>query len=86
MIMNEKSFAYRRIYPKESLPARRCRGRKRARGSGTQMPRVIAPNQRWFLDFLTDTFGPVANPVSWLANDDRCRDSLAERPPKAWVT
>ena len=46
-----------RIYREEGLSVRRRRGRKRARGSRTPMPVPLQPNQRWSLDFLSDTFG-----------------------------
>ncbi len=40
MVMNEKKLY--RIYREEGLSVRRRRGRKRARGSRTPMPRVTA--------------------------------------------
>ena len=54
-IMNEKKLC--RIYRQEGVSVRRRRGRKRARGSRTPMPVPVRPNQRWSLDFLSDTFG-----------------------------
>jgi putative transposase len=62
MVMNEKKL--HRIYREEGLSVRRRRGRKRARGSHTPMPVPRhpnqRPNQRWSLDFLSDTFGACA--------------------------
>jgi putative transposase len=55
MIMNDKKLY--RIYREEGLSVRRRRGRKRARGSRTPMPVPLQPNQRWSLDFLSDTLG-----------------------------
>lgn len=55
MIMNEKKLY--RIYREEGLSVRRRRGRKRASGSRTPMPVPLRPDQRWSLDFLSDTFG-----------------------------
>jgi putative transposase len=55
MIMNEKKLY--RIYREEGLSVRRRRGRKRVRGSRAPMPVPLRPNQRWSLDFLSDTFG-----------------------------
>ena len=84
MVMNEKKLY--RIYREEGLSVRRRRGRKRARGSRTPMP--VPPNQRWSLDFLSDTFGACrkfarhcsrTNGAQWLAlavNDDCCRENL----------
>ena len=53
MIMNEKKLY--RIYREEGLSVRRRRGRKRARGSRTPMPVPLRPNQRWSLDFVSDS-------------------------------
>lgn len=55
MIMNAKKLY--RIYREEGLSVRRRRGRKRARGSRTPMPTALRPNQRWSMDFVSDTFG-----------------------------
>lgn len=54
MVISEKKFY--RIYREVGLSARRRRSRKRARGSRPLML-VSNPNQRWSLDFLSDTFG-----------------------------
>lgn len=57
MVMNEKKLY--RLYKEEGLSVRRRRSRKRARGSRTPMPMPLQPNQRWSLDFLSDTFGAL---------------------------
>ncbi len=91
MIMNEKklypladrrlpSIAVRRIYREEGLSVRRRRGRKRARGSRTPMPMPLRPNQRWSLDFLSDTFGACRKFRILAVNDDCCRENLCLVP------
>ncbi|SNR90804.1 Integrase core domain-containing protein, partial [Puniceibacterium sediminis] len=78
MIMNEKKLY--RIYREEGLPVCRRRGRKRARGSRTPMPVPLRPNQRWSLDFLSDTFGACRNFRILAVNDDCCRENLCLVP------
>lgn len=91
MIMNEKklypladrrltSNAVRRIYREEGLSVRRRRGRKRARGSRTPMPVPLRPNQRWSLDFLSDTFGACRKFHILAVNEDCCRENLCLVP------
>lgn len=75
IIMNEKKLY--RIYWEEGLSVRRRRGRKRARGSRTPMPVSLRPNQRWSLDFLSDTFGACRKFRIQAVNDDCCRENLA---------
>ena len=74
MVMNEKKLY--RIYREEGLSVRRRRGRKRARGSRTPMPVPLQPNQRWSLDFLSDTFGACRKFRILAMNDDCCRENL----------
>jgi putative transposase len=74
MVMNEKKLY--RIYREEGLSVRRRRGRKRARGSRTPMPVPLRPNQRWSLDFLSDTFGACRKFRILAVNDDGCRENL----------
>ncbi len=74
MVMNEKKLY--RIYREEGLSVRRRRGRKRARGSRTPMPVPLLPNQRWSLDFLSDTFGACRKFRILAVNDDCCRENL----------
>ena len=87
MVMNEKklypladrrlpSNAVRRIYREEGLSVRRRRGRKRARGSRAPMPVPLRPNQRWSLDFVSDTFGACRKFRILAVNDDCCRENL----------
>ena len=68
MVMNEQK-PYR-IYREEGLSVRRGRGRKRARGSRTSIPVPLRPNQRWSLDFLSDTFGTCRKFRILTVNDD----------------
>jgi putative transposase len=52
--MNHKRL--RRLYREERLQVRRRGGRKRALGTRAQMTMPQAANQRWSLDFLSDSF------------------------------
>jgi len=74
MVMNEKKLY--RIYREEGLSVRRRRGRKRARGSRTPMHVSLRLNQRWSLDFLSDTFGACRKFRILAVNDDCCRENL----------
>lgn len=74
MTMNHKKLF--RLYTEEKLGVRRRRGRKRARGSRTPMPEATQPNQRWSLDFLSDTFGVSRRFRILAVNDDCCRENL----------
>jgi len=51
--MNHKKL--RRLYTEERLQVRRRGGRKRAMGTRTPMTLPQGPNQRWSLDFVSDT-------------------------------
>jgi putative transposase len=51
--LNHKKL--RRLYGEERLQVRRRGGRKRALGTRAPMTLPQAPNQRWSLDFLSDT-------------------------------
>lgn len=73
-VMNAKKLY--RIYREEGLSVRRRRGRKRARGSRTPMPVPLRPNQRWSLDFLSDTFGACRRFRILAVNDDCSRENL----------
>jgi putative transposase len=46
----------RRLYAEERLQVRRRGGRKRALGTRAPMTLPQGPNQRWSLDFVSDTF------------------------------
>ncbi len=87
MVMNEKklypladrrlpAIAIRQIFREEGLSVRRRHGGKRARGSPTPMPVPLRPNQRWSLDFLSDTFGACRKSRILAVNDDCCRENL----------
>jgi putative transposase len=52
--MNHKKL--RRLYAAERLQVRRRGGRKRALGTRAPMTLPQGPNQRWSLDFVSDTF------------------------------
>ena len=41
------------------------------------MPVPLRPNQRWSLDFLSDTFGTCRKFRILAVNDDCCRENLA---------
>ncbi len=72
--MNHKKLY--RLYREEGLAVRRRRGRKRAQGSRTPIPEALAPNGRWSLDFLSDTFGASRRFRIFAVNDDCCRENL----------
>ena len=74
MGMNEKKLW--RIYREEGPSVRRRRGLKRAGGSRTPMPVPLRPNQRWSLDFLSDTFGACRKVRILAVNDDCCGANL----------
>lgn len=73
--MNHKKLY--RLYREEGLSVRRRRGRKRARGSRSPMPQALRPNQRWSMDFVSDTFGASRRFRILAVNDDCCRENLA---------
>jgi putative transposase len=52
--MNHKKL--RRLYREERLQVRRRRGRKRSLGLRAPIVLPEGPNQRWSLDFVSDTF------------------------------
>jgi len=54
ILMNHKKL--RRLYREERLQVRRRGGRKRALGTRAPMTMPQAPNQRWSLDFVSDSF------------------------------
>jgi putative transposase len=67
-------------YREEGLSVRCRRGRKRARGSLTPMSVPVRPNQRWSLDFLSDTFGACRKFRILAVNDDCYRENLCLVP------
>ena len=44
------------------------------------MPMPLRPNQRWSLDFLSDTFGACRKFRILAVNDDCCRENLCLVP------
>ncbi|WP_108892373.1 IS3 family transposase [Palleronia abyssalis] len=74
MLMNHKKLY--RLYREEGLSVKRRRGRKRARGSRTPMPKAAHPNARWSLDFLADSFGASRKFRILAVIDDCCRENL----------
>ena len=73
-VMNHKKLY--RLYREEGLAVKRRRGRKRARGTRTPMPVATHPNERWSMDFLSDTFGASRRFRVLAINDDCYRESL----------
>ena len=55
--MNQKRF--RRLYREEGLAVRKRGGRKRARGLRAPIALPSRPNERWSLDFVSDSFTEV---------------------------
>ena len=53
IVMNHKKLL--RLYREENLRVRRRRGRKRAMGTRAPMTVPQGANQRWSLDFVSDT-------------------------------
>ena len=54
LAMNQKRF--RRLYREEGLQVRKRGGRKRALGLRAPLVLPSRPNERWSLDFVSDTF------------------------------
>ena len=75
-IMNHKMLY--RSYAEEKLNFRRRRFRKRVRGSPTSRPEALGPRERWYLDFLYDTFAASRRFRIPAANDDFCRENLCQ--------
>lgn len=74
IIMNHKKLY--RLYQEEGLSVKRRRGRKRARGTRTPMPEAMQVNDRWSLDFLSDSFGASRKFRILAVIDDCCRENL----------
>jgi putative transposase len=75
LIMNHKKF--RRLYREERLQVRRRGGRKRALGTRAPMAIPQGPNQRWSLDFLSDTLADGRRFRILAVVDDFTRECLA---------
>jgi putative transposase len=73
--MNRKKLL--RLYREEGLKVRRRRGRKRALGTRAPMTVPQAPNHRWSLDFLSDSFIDGRRFRIFAVVDDFSRECLA---------
>jgi putative transposase len=74
-VMNHKKL--RRLYREERLQVRRRGGRKRALGTRAPMAIPQGPNQRWSLDFLSDTLADGRRFRILAVVDDFTRECLA---------
>ena len=77
-VVNHKKLF--RLYREEGLAVRRRRGRKRA--LGTRKPRVVPsrPNERWSLDFVSDSLADGRKFRALCIVDDFSREALALVP------
>lgn len=66
-----------RIYSEEGLAVKRRRGRKRAIGTRRPMLLPYGPNQRWSLDFVSDTLSDGRRFRILCVVDDFSREALA---------
>jgi putative transposase len=76
--MNHKKL--RRLYAEERLQVRRRGGRKRALGTRAPMTRPQGPNQRWSLDFASDTLTDGRRFRILVVLDDFTRECLCLIP------
>ena len=74
-IMNHKKL--RRLYREERLQVRRRGGRKRALGTRAPIALPLGPNQRWSLDFVSDTLTDSRRFRMLTVVDDFTRECLA---------
>ncbi|WP_241215107.1 IS3 family transposase [Sphingomonas sp. S-NIH.Pt15_0812] len=75
IVMNHKKLL--RLYREENLRVRRRRGRKRAMGTRAPMTLPQGPNQRWSLDFVSDTLVSGRRIRILAVVDDFTRECLA---------
>nr|WP_235528338.1 IS3 family transposase [Sphingomonas sp. Leaf231] len=75
IVMNHKKLL--RLYREENLRVRRRRGRKRAMGTRAPMTLPQGPNQRWSLDFVSDTLISGRRIRILAVVDDFTRECLA---------
>jgi putative transposase len=75
IVMNHKKL--RRLYRDERLQVRRRGGRKRALGTRAPMALPQGPNQRWSLDFVSDTLTGGRRFRMLAIVDDFTRECLA---------
>ncbi len=73
--MNQKRF--RRLYREEGLQVRKRGGRKRALGLRAPLALPSRPNERWSLDFVSDTFTDSRRFRALAVVDDCTRECLA---------
>ncbi|NJO33617.1 MAG: IS3 family transposase [Rhodospirillales bacterium] len=76
--MNQKRF--RRLYREEKLQVRKRGGRKRALGVRAPIELPNGPNERWSLDFVSDSFTDGRRFRILAIVDDFTRESLALIP------
>src|SRR5215213_6128139 len=75
ILINHKKL--RRLYAEERLQVRRRGGRKRALGTRAPMTLPQGPNQRWSLDFVSDTLSDGRRFRILAVVDDFTRECLA---------
>ena len=73
--MNQKRF--RRLYREEGLAVRKRGGRKRALGMRAPIALPSRPNERWSLDFVSDSFTDGRRFRILAIVDDFTRECLA---------
>jgi putative transposase len=73
--MNQKRF--RRLYREEGLQVRKRGGRKRAIGTRAPIALPQGPNQRWSMDFVSDSFTDGRRFRVLAVVDDFTRECLA---------
>lgn len=73
--MNQKRF--RRLYREEGLQVRKRGGRKRALGLRVPLALPSRPNERWSLDFVSDSFTDGRRFRTLAVVDDCTRECLA---------
>lgn len=73
--MNQKRF--RRLYHEEGLAVRKRGGRKRALGMRAPLSLPLRPNERWSLDFVSDSFTDGRRFRILAVVDDFTRECLA---------
>jgi putative transposase len=76
--MNQKRF--RRLYAQEKLQVRKRGGRKRALGMRAPIDLPSGPNERWSLDFVSDSLTDGRRFRILAIVDDFTRESLALTP------
>jgi putative transposase len=74
LVLNHKKL--RRLYAEERLQVRRRGGRKRALGSRAPIKLPEATNQRWSLDFVSDTLTDARRFRALCVVDDFSRECL----------